>query len=341
MLAARITAGLALALAFASFSAAAQTVIRFSHTQPETMTSGSHAMAVVFKDIVESGSGGKIVVRIQGANAAGDERQQIEKVRNGINQMSANSEITQPSFFEPAKVLGIPFLFSSDAIAWKVLDGEFGQKYAEGFRMKVGVRILGHINAGYRSIFNSKREINTPADLKGLKIRVGENPIHIEMMKALGASPTPIAWPEVYTSLQQGVVDGMENPPSLFYAMKFYEHQKYLTLDKHLFSVHTLFINDAFYNGLPADHKVLITEAARVAIAVGRSTTYLAEKASLDQLREKGIKIHIPTAGEYAKFKSAGRPSAEKLVRDQIGDEWVDLIGKNIDKEEASLRAGK
>ena len=320
-------------------AAQAETVIRLSHTQPENMGQGSHATATIFKEFVESASGGEIEVRILGANAAGDERQQIEKVRSGINQMSLNSEITQPSFFEPAKIFGIPYLFSSNAVAWEVLDGSFGKKYAEEFRKATGIRILGHINAGYRSFFNGKREVRVPADLEGLKIRTGQNRVHIAMVEALGANPTPIAWPEVYTSLQQGVVDGMENPPGLFYAMKFYEHQKYLVVDKHLFSIHTLMINDAFYESLSDGQKAIIQEGARLGLEVGRAITLLAERDAFGKLSEKGIEVVYPTPEEYGQFADLGRPAAEKLVREDIGDEWVDEMLMSIQAAEQSVRA--
>ena len=102
------------------------TVIRISHGMPETLDSGQHAWALIFKEAVESGAGGKLEVRILGNNAGGNERQQLERVQNGINQMALVSEITQPFFFKPALVLGMPFLFSSSQVAWKVLDGPFG-----------------------------------------------------------------------------------------------------------------------------------------------------------------------------------------------------------------------
>lgn len=329
----------ATAMAVMSTAASAETVIRLSHTQPEKMDQGSHATATVFKEYVEAASGGDLKVRILSANAAGDERQQIEKVRNGINQMTMNSEITQPSFFEPAKVFGIPYLFASDAIAWRVLDGEFGDRYADAFREATGVRILGHINAGYRSFFNGERPVKVPADLKGLKIRTGQNRVHIAMVEALGASPTPISWPEVYTSLQQGVVDGMENPPSLFYAMKFYEHQDYLVVDKHLFSIHSLMINDAFYQGLSDDQKAVIQEGARLGLEVGRAMTYLAERAAFEKLEKEGIEIYYPTPAEYRKFVELGRPPAEQLVREDVGDEWVDALLAAIEQAENEIRA--
>src|SRR3990170_7127816 len=179
----------------------AQTVIRISHGMPESLDSGQHAWALIFKEAVESGSAGRLEVRILGNNAGGNERQQLERVQNGINQMALVSEITQPFFFKPALVLGMPFLFSSSQVAWEVLDGSFGQRYNDEFRKATGVRVVGHIESGFRSLFNSKHVIKTPDDLKGMKIRTGENAVHMAMIKGLGANPTPISWTEVYTAL--------------------------------------------------------------------------------------------------------------------------------------------
>ena len=198
------------ALAGAPSAEAADHVIRLSHGMPEALESGQHAWAIAFKETVEAGSGGRIEVRILGNNAAGNERQQLERVQNGINQMALVSEITQPFFFKPALVLGTPFLFNSSEVAWKTMDGPFGARYDNEFRKATGIRVLGHIESGFRSFFNSKRTVKTPADLAGLKIRTGENAVHMAMVKALGANPTPISWTEVYTALQQRVVDGME-----------------------------------------------------------------------------------------------------------------------------------
>lgn len=307
-------------------ASAADTVLRLSHTTAETMQQGSHAWAVVFKDIVESGSKGAIEVRIMGANAAGAEREQIEKAQTGINQITINSEILMPSFFPPARVLGIPFLFRSDAVAWNVLDGEFGQEFEKAWRDATGLRVLGIFNAGFRSFLNSVKPIHSPADLAGLKIRTGENEAHIAMVRELGGNPVPIAWSEVYTSLQQGVVDGMENPPGLAYAMKFHEHLKYLTLDRHLFSIHAAMINEGAYQALTPEQQALVQEAARTATTVARSTVLLDEKRAIGDLEEAGIEVYEPTADEYAQFRDLGRPKVEEMVRKDIGDEWVDKL---------------
>lgn len=317
---------------------AADHVIRLSHGMPESLDSGQHAWAIVFKETVEVRSAGKIEVRILGNNSAGNERQQLERVQNGINQMLLVSEITQPFFFKPALVLGTPFLFPSSEVAWAVFDGPWGQRYNEAFLKQTGVRIVGHIESGFRSFFNSKRPIKSPADLAGLKIRTGENAVHMAMVRALGGSPAPVSWTEVYTALQQKVVDGMENPPGLFYSMKFYEQQKYLTLNKHLYSVHTAMINEAFFQGLPADLRGIVIEAARLATTIGRSQAWLLERAALEKLKAAGIEIYTPTPAEFEQFRKLGQPPALELVRKEVGNEWVDGALKAVADAEKALR---
>ena len=261
-------------------------------------------------------------------------------MQNGINQMLLVSEITQPFFFKPALVLGIPFLFTSSEVAWAVLDGPFGQRYDEAFRKQTGVRMLGHIESGFRSLFNSKKVIKTPADLAGMKIRTGENAVHMAMVKALGGSPTPVSWTEVYTALQQKVVDGMENPPGLFYSMKFHEQQKYLTLDKHLYSMHTAMINEAL---LPeAFRRIcarLVIESARLAKTIGRSQAYLLERGAIEQLKQAGLEVYTPTPAEFEQFRKLGRPAALELVRKEIGNEWVDAVLKAVADAEKQMGA--
>lgn len=316
---------------------AADVVLRLSHTTQETMAQGSHAWATVFKEMVEGGSNGAIEVRILGANAAGAEREQLEKAQTGINQMTINSEILMPSFFPPARVLGIPFLFRSNAVAWDVLDGEFGAEFNSAWQDATGLRILGVMNAGFRSFFNNSKEVKAPADLAGLKIRTGENDAHIAMVRALGGSPVPIAWSEVYTSLQQGVVDGMENPPGLAYAMKFHEHQKYLTLDRHLFSIHAAMINEGVFQSLTPEQQALVKEAAHTATIVSRGVVLLDERKALEDLKGAGVEIYEPTTEEYTQFRDLGRPQVEEMVRKDVGDEWVDKLLGSIEKAEANV----
>lgn len=319
-------------------TAVADTILRLSHTTAERMDQGSHIWAVIFKEKVEAETAGEVKVQIFGANAAGAEREQIQKAQAGINQMTLNSEILMPSFFKPAQVLGIPFLFSSEPVAWEVLDGSFGRDFNEAWRKATGLRIIGVMNAGFRSIFNSKRTIQSPADLKGLKIRTGENQAHIAMVRALGGNPAPIAWSEVYTSLQQGVVDGMENPPGLAHAMKFHEHQKYLTLNRHLFSIHAAMINEKVFQSLTPAQQGIVSEAARAATVIARGTVVLNERKALDDLQKAGVQIYTPTQKQYEQFRDLGRPTVEAMVRKEIGNEWVDKLMISISNAEKEVR---
>ena len=321
----------------AMVSASADFVIRFTHGMPEVMESDQHAYAVVFKERVEAESNGRIEVRILGANQGGDERQQLERVQAGINQMANISQGTQHQFFPVGQIWSIPFLFSSHAVAWEVLDGPFGQHYNAAFLEETGVRILNHTESGFRSIFNSAREIRTPADMEGLRFRTRENPVEMEMFRALGGSPTPISWTEVYTALQQRVVDGMENPPGLFYMMNFYEQQSYMTESRHQYGLHTTVINEDFFQSLPEDLKNLVMIAAHEALTVSRTASYLQARAAATNLTAEGIQIYTPSAEEFEMFRELGRPAAEAFVRDEVGDEWVDQLLEAIAEAEARL----
>ncbi|MGH7266618.1 MAG: TRAP transporter substrate-binding protein [Candidatus Rokuibacteriota bacterium] len=312
-------------------------LIRFAHHMPEQPDSDEHVAAQTFKQIVESKSQGQIEVRVLPNNQIGNEGQGFEQVQNGIIEMDMLSEGTMPRFFKPGFLLGLPFLFPTSEVAWEVLDGPFGREYDEAFRKATGVRILGHGESGFRSLFNRTREVRTPKDMAGMKIRTMENPAHVAMMRGLGANPTPVSWTEVYSALQSGVVDGMENPPGLFYISKFYEQQKYLTVVKHLYSVHTLMINDRFFSGLSREHQDLVLEAGRAGTVAGRRTAVAAEDAAIENLKTKGIQVYFPTDAEYNEFRRLGQPGAEKYVREQVGDRWVDLILKAVADAEAKL----
>jgi tripartite ATP-independent transporter DctP family solute receptor len=327
------------ALAGATLAEAQQKIlIRFAHHMPEQPDSDEHVAAQAFKQIVESKSKGQIEVRVLPNNQVGNEAQGFEQVQNGIIEMDMLSEGTMPRFFKPSLLLGLPFVFSSSEVAWEVLDGPFGREYDEAFRKATGVRILGHGESGFRSLFNRVREVRSPKDMAGMKIRTMENPAHVAMMKGLGANPTPVSWTEVYSALQAGVVDGMENPPGLFYIMKFYEQQMFLSVVKHLYSVHTVMINDRFFSGLSKEHQGLVLEAGRAAVLAGRKTAVDAENAAIENLKKKGIQVYMPTPAEYEEFRRLGQPGAEKYVREQVGDRWVDLIKKSVADAEAKLK---
>ena len=326
---------LALALAVPGMALAEETyTIRFAHGDPpDITTSSAHADAVLFKRYVEDRSGGRIKVEIYPANELGSEREQIEGVQLG-------SEGTVGIFFPEILATAIPYAFRTYTEAWRVLDSPFMMNLMEEMRKKTGVRCLDVNQNGFRNFSNNTRTIKTPEDLKGLKVRTMEHRGHMKMVESLGGSPVPIAWGELYTALQQKVVDGQENPPSLVLAMKFYEVQKYYTLDGHIYSIDFTFINDKFYSSLPDDLRQIVYEGADIAGWNHRTTeTYVSNEVAVGALIEKGMEVYVPTAEEIAIFSEMSQKPVIDWIKTQIDPKWVDGFMAEIEKAKVELKA--
>jgi TRAP-type transport system periplasmic protein len=293
-----------------------------------------HAVAVAFKNIVEAETGGNVVVNVYPAGQLGGERENVESTKIGNIQMTIVSAAIV-GYYKEAQVLDTPYLFSSAPIAWKVLDGWFGKELAEDCLKKTGLRVLGYGEVGFRNFTNSERPIKSPGDMKGLKIRVMESPIYINMVKALGAQPTPIAAPELYTALQQKVVNGQENPVVVINYMKLYEVQKYVTLDGHSYGTHFVLINDEFFRKLPAETQNIIKKAGFIAGYVGRGSQQLNNGLGLSTLKEKGMEIYSPTPKEQAMFRETAQKPVLEYLEKQVGKTWIDKLLKAVKEAEA------
>lgn len=312
-------------------------IIKLGHVDPEDVyTSKKGAAARVFKDIVEAETSGEIIVNLFPVGQLGGERELIESTKLGLVQMSMVSGAIA-GYFKPAMVLDIPYLFSSAPVAWKVLDGPFGKELADAIRDNTGLKVLAYGETGFRSFTNSKKRVTSPAGMKGLKIRVMETPLYIIMVKALGASPTPISWPEVYTALQQKVVDGQENPVGTILQAKFNEVQKYLILDGHTYSADFLTINNTFYNNLSDDHKMIIRRAAIIAGNMGRSIQQLSSSMGVSKLRQAGMDIYFPTSSERLQFKNATQYPVIKWMKSKIDATWIDKVMNAVKEAESEL----
>jgi len=238
-------------------------VMKIAHNQPaDPKEAGPHAGALAFKEAVEKGTNGQVEVQVFHSGQLGDQRVMLESVQMGTLETSAVGDAVLVNFFPPIGVIGIPYLFKDSATAFKVLDGKFGQELSKALVEKTGIRILAYGENGFRHFTNNKREIRKPTDMKGLKMRVQENPAHVQMVSALGGIPVPMAWTEVYTSLQQGVLDGQENPLSVIVVSKLWEVQKYLVLDSHLWSATLLVINEKLFQSYPQNIRAAIQNAA-------------------------------------------------------------------------------
>jgi len=325
---------LVLVISMAGF-AANPIIIKLSHGDTADGSYGTcDNGALTFQRLVESRSDGRIKIEIYPNCQLGGEREQFESVMMGTTQMTWCSTAPLTGWIPELMVFSIPYLFPSTTVAFKVLDGEFGKAINDLLIEKTGLRFLGYGHIGFRHFTNNVRPIHTPEDMKGLKFRTREDPAEMQIIKSLGGSPTPISWAELYTSLQQGVIDGEENPTSMIQVAKLYEVQKYLTLDGHVFGVNPLTINEKFYQSLPEDLKYIVANSAKDALIAYRGMILFGEGLDVDDLSAKGMEIYAPTPKEIALFKEAAQAPVEAFVIEKIGDDWVNKLHEAIENAE-------
>ena len=316
------------ALVFAvAATGSAKVVIKLANSGPNNPDNRTVKAVEIFAAMVEKGTNGEVEVQAHHASALGNEREALEGVRMGTIQMGTLSSGPVPGFFAPVMAFDVPYLFSSAPAAWNAFDGAFGQEFSDAFLEKTGVRILGITENGYRHFTNAVREVKTPADMKGLKIRTMENPLHMEMVKAMGADPTPIAFGELYMALQQKVVDGMECPIVLIHDMKFYEVQKYMVLDGHLYNPIFIFINENFFQKkLTPEQQEVVKEAAKALAIAHNGFSQEANIEGAAKLKAKGMEIYQPTPAELGQFREVAQPAALVYLEEKIGKDWVDKV---------------
>jgi tripartite ATP-independent transporter DctP family solute receptor len=246
--------------------------------------------AMWFKESVEKALPGKFNVVVHHSGALGSETQVLQQIQLGTTQMSVCTTGPVEAFVPEIKALEMPFVFPSYEAADKVLDGTVGQELAKRFN-KSGFVALAYLDNGFRNITNSKRPIKTPDDVKGLKIRTMEAPTHLAIWRAIGANPTPMAWP-IFTQLQQGVIDGQENPIAVIYAAKLIEAgQKYLSLTRHVYSALVIIANKNFMDGLSPQERKVIQDSARAAALHGRNFIRNNEAKQLSELKAAGMQV--------------------------------------------------
>lgn len=239
---------------------------------------------------VEQRTGGRYKVQNFYSSALGAERESIEAVQLGTLDLTLTSTGPVPNFVPETAILDIPFLFRDYAHARAVLDGPIGQELLSKFDSK-GIKALAWGENGFRHMTNSKRPIHSPADLKGLKMRTMENPVHIQAYKGFGIIPTPMAFSEVFTALQQGTVDGQENPLSVINGQKLDQVQKYLTLTGHVYSPALFLMNKGIWDKLSAADKQAFMESVKEAVKANRARIDDDERNSIAALRSRGMEV--------------------------------------------------
>jgi tripartite ATP-independent transporter DctP family solute receptor len=299
----------AAAFAIAGVAAAQERTFKFGLQNPK-----GHPLemgAVKFAELVAAKSGGKLKVNVFAGGVLGGDAANVSALQGGTLEMIMLNSGILASQVKDFEVFDFPFMFASAKEADAVVDGPFGQKLHAKLADK-GIIGLAYTELGFRNITNSKKAINTVEDIAGLKLRVIPNAINIDWVKALGANPTPMAFPEVYAGLEQKAIDGQENPLSVILANKFFEVQKNLALTNHQYNPQSIIFSKKVWDSLSdADHKVL-QDAARETSVYQRQVNRSKSADDLAELKKAGMQATELSAAEQAKLRDKLKPVIEK-----------------------------
>ena len=280
------------------------------------------AGANAWAESVEKSTNGAFKFKQFPSSALGGERELIEGLQLGTVEAAIVSTGALSNFVPDVGAVDIPFLFRDTAHARAVMDGPFGQDLLAKFQ-KRGLVALAWGEQGFRHLTNNKRAVATVADMKGLKIRVTENPVHITAFRTLGASPTPMSWPEVIGALQQGTIDGQENPISVLSSAKLWQVQKHLTLTAHVYAPMAILVSPGFWGTLNDQQKAAFTEGAKKGALASRSFVDTVEKKGVEEAKSHGMQVVEKV--DQAAFRTALEPAYKEYAK-KFGQKTLDLI---------------
>ncbi|MBW2149623.1 MAG: DctP family TRAP transporter solute-binding subunit [Deltaproteobacteria bacterium] len=308
-----------LVLVFTAAPAAARVTMKVAH--PGSPEHQFYFQGEQFMKILEESAPGEFKVKMYPHSQLGGEREMVEQCSLGTVDMVIVSTGTPTHWVKEIGAVDIPYIFKSRDRAYASFEGKVGAVLREKM-LKHGMRILSWSEVGIRHLTNNVRPVKVPEDTKGLKIRVMESVVYIEMLKSWGAVATPMAFHELYTALQQHVVDGQENPTRTIRSMKFYEVQKHLSLTGHVFSPGVTMVNEKFYQKLPDKLKKALAEAADKAARAERKFVADNEENDLEFLKSQGMIVSIP---DVEKFRQASRPVVDIMAK-KVGWDIIKMI---------------
>lgn len=268
--------------------------IKLAHNLPATETSLYHQAALKFKELIEKNSNGQITVQIFPGAQLGSDMSVAKKVQSGAIEAEILTANKLGSFFPEMDLYALPFLLKDFDVAAKVFQQSIHQTVIKELEEKTGFKSLAFVGAGFRNITNSKHPVNKPEDLKDLKIRVPKNKIEIAAFKALGANPVNIPGSELFSALQQGVVDGQDGSAEWAYAKKVYEVQKYLSVTHHQLSTSTLMINARYFYSLPSDLQNVLLKAGAETQTYWQKASKAADKSVIERFKSQGMEVIYP-----------------------------------------------
>jgi TRAP-type transport system periplasmic protein len=321
---------LALALLFSA--ASAQTVIRYTHFQPGRADQPKQAAALAFERYVEAESGGSLQVELFPASQLGDAAEVLEGLQLGTIQIGVVHDGPISGFYRPIELFSIPYLFVDQAEAYSVFDGEFGEMFRDAMIAESGLRTLAIADNGIRHFTNDARPIRTPEDMRGMKIRVQPSPIYERLVQSLGASPSAIAWTELPSALQQGVVDGQENGVTNILAASLYQYQRYVSLDAHVYSVHLYLTGEPFWQSLSAEEQRIVSEGVTIAKEIHRAMTTAQDESAEEILSGRGMEVAVLSESEIDAFRQLAQPAVLEYIRTVVDQDMIDALFAAIDE---------
>lgn len=310
--AAALSAGLMLG------SAAAET-IRVGHADNEAHP--KHQAFLKFKELVEAASGGEIEVDIFPGGQLGGEREMVEALQTGALHITCVSNGVMSAFSKPFMMLDIPFLFQDVDTARSAIDGAQSVLFSE--LDQVNLHGLAVWEQGFRELSSSGKPVRSLEDVKGMKLRTMEAPLHVMAWKSLGANPTPMSWGQVYTSLQTGVIDGQENPLYVVTQENLFEVQKFVSLTNHIYDAMPVVAGADWWTGLSEEQKNLIEKAMAEATAYERGLVGEEVAKARMELGELGVEVVEVPAEVLSEMKTKAQASVVVAVKEQLGDELV------------------
>lgn len=273
-----------------------------------------------FGEELERLSDGRLSIEPHYNNALGAEREVVEGMGFGIIDAGITSTGPMGGFVDQFMLFDLPYIFENHEHAYAFLDSEYGEQLAQLAEDQMNVKFLAWMENGFRHNTNSVRALNTPADLEGINHRTQESRVQVDTWEALGANATPMAWTEVYTALQQGVMDSQENPLPTIYDVNFYEVQDYLNLTQHVYSPAPLMMGLDLFDSFSEEDQTIILEAAQIALPFQREASQELEQRYLVQLEELGMTVTHP---DLEPFREAVRPVIEQWSP-TVGEELVE-----------------
>ena len=305
-------------------------VIQVGHTEADSEDSVHHKMCTLFKQYVAELSDGSIDIEIIPSASLGGERDMVEGMQLGTIEMASTAKMVISNFDPAFSILDLPYVYNDYESAYAVLESDELQQLMDKFAEESGVRILAYGQGGFRDVISNKAVISLN-DFSGMKIRVPESDIYLSTFKAMNANPTPLAFNDVFTSLQQGTIDGFEIVPAVVLANGYYEVCSHVSLTRHLYSPNPLMISESLWSSLTEEQQKVIQEAADKAAGEQRKWEEDQEQNVFDQLREKGMTIDEDVDVEAMK-KACADAGIYDTYRDTIGADFYDKVMNLIQK---------